>query len=116
MFDDWFNDKAIKIEEISRSESDQRNANETAANLSLYFYESCMFCTRVRKTIRALNITIELCDINKDREHLESLATRGGKTTVPCLRIAGKTPGEEKWLYESNDISQYLIRIFKPSS
>jgi glutathione S-transferase len=113
MFDDWLNDKEMKISEIPRTDSEQKAANETAANLALYHYESCMFCARVRKIIRALNITIELRDITKDRTHLEALATLGGQTTVPCLRIAGETSGKEKWLYESSDISQYLIQQFK---
>jgi glutaredoxin len=113
MFNDWFNDEEMKISETPRTDSEQKAANETAANLSLYHYESCMFCARVRKTIHALNITIKLCDITKDRSHLEALATLGGGTTVPCLRIAGKISGKEKWLYESSDISQYLIQQFK---
>jgi glutathione S-transferase len=49
----------------------------------------------------------------KDRANLSTLATLGGKTTVPCLRIAGEAPGEEKWLYESSDISEYLIEKLK---
>ena len=113
MFDDWFNDKQTSFEEILRTDSEQKIADETAAKFSLYYYESCIFCARVRKTIRALNVKIELRDIMKDRANLSTLATLGGKTTVPCLRIAGEAPGEEKWLYESSDISEYLIEKLK---
>jgi glutathione S-transferase len=113
MFDDWFNDKQTGLGEILRTDSEQKSADEAAAKFSLYYYESCVFCARVRKTIRALNVTIELRDVMKDRAHLSTLATLGGKTTVPCLRIAGEAPGEEKWLYESSDISEYLIEKLK---
>ena len=113
MFDDWFNDKQTDFKEILRTDSEQKSADKAAAKFSLYHYESCVFCARVRKTIRALNVTIELCDVMEDRSHLSTLATLGGKTTVPCLRIEGEAPGEEKWLYESSDISEYLIKELK---
>lgn len=42
-----------------------------------------------------------------DREHAQALMQGGGKTQVPCLRIEQADGGVE-WMYESDDIIQYL--------
>lgn len=42
-----------------------------------------------------------------DRENAQALMQGGGKTQVPCLRIEQADGGVE-WMYESNDIIQYL--------
>ena len=40
----------------------------------------------------------------------EELELNGGKVQVPCLRI--DSAGEVSWLYESNDIINYLEKHF----
>ncbi len=42
-----------------------------------------------------------------EREHAAALMQGGGKTQVPCLRIENEQ-GEVQWMYESNDIIEYL--------
>lgn len=42
-----------------------------------------------------------------DKEHAQALMQGGGKTQVPCLRIE-QSDGQVEWMYESNDIIQYL--------
>lgn len=37
----------------------------------------------------------------------QELVRGGGKTQVPCLRIENET-GDVQWMYESDDIIQYL--------
>ena len=42
-----------------------------------------------------------------DRDNAKALMQGGGKTQVPCLRIEHEN-GRVEWMYESNDIIQYL--------
>jgi glutathione S-transferase len=72
-----------------------------------------MFCARVRRAIAALRLDIELRDVMLSREHHRELATFGGSSTVPCLRI-GKDgdPARAEWMYESADIVAYLVERF----
>ena len=48
------------------------------------------------------NIKIEIVNINEDREAMKELIQNGGKRQVPCLFHDGK------YLYESNDIIEFL--------
>lgn len=58
-----------------------------------------------------MKLDIELRNINQVSEYRTELLAHGGHTTVPCLRIQD---GEEnvKWLYESSDITTYLVERF----
>ena len=49
---------------------------------------------------------LELKNTN-DRENAQALMLGGGKTQVPCLRIEN-ADGQVEWMYESDDIIQYL--------
>lgn len=80
------------------------------SHLSLYHFESCPFCQRVRAVIDRLGLEIELRDIRADAAHRAALAEGGGSTQVPCLRI--EKDGDVQWLYESADIARYLTENF----
>ena len=77
----------------------------------LYHYETCMFCARVKSTIRQLKLTLQTRDIHLNKDHMRDLIANGGKPTVPCLRIE-QQDGHATWLYESNDIKDYLLKKF----
>ena len=83
------------------------------SGLSLYHYDSCPFCMRVRQVIQHLGLEIELRNIQTDPDHRSALLEGGGKTTVPCLRI--ESPGGDvRWMYESSDIADYLRANYAP--
>lgn len=42
-----------------------------------------------------------------ERDNAQTLMQGGGKTQVPCLRVE-QVDGRVEWMYESNDIIQYL--------
>ena len=74
----------------------------------LYQYPSCPFCRRVRQYLDQEGIDVELRDILSDPGARHELVAGGGRATVPCLRI--ERAGDQRWLYESLDIIDYLRR------
>ena len=76
-------------------------------NLSLYYYPTCPFCIRVIFFLKRKGIDIPLKNIIQNMDDREALMAGGGKTQVPCLRIEDES-GHVEWLYESDDIVDYL--------
>jgi glutaredoxin 2 len=75
---------------------------------TLYQYDSCPFCVRVRRVINELGIPVAIRDTLRDPQARRELIEGGGRSMVPCLRI--ERGGEVSWLYESLDIIDYLRR------
>jgi glutaredoxin 2 len=84
--------------------TDETKVQELA---TLFKFDGCPFCTRVRRTIDALGLDVELRSIFDDPAHLQALREARGRTTVPVLRITSPN-GEERWMPESADIVRYL--------
>ena len=97
-----------------RSEEDQKKVDEETKKLALYQFHACPFCVKTRRTIRRLNLTIEYRDAKNDSEYRNELQTEGGKIKVPCLRIEENS--NIKWMYESDDIIEYLNKRFDTTS
>jgi len=71
--------------------------------LRLYVGTTCPFCKKVESFMEDNGIdSVEIKNIDEDKEAREYLIEKGGKKQVPCLFI-GKKP-----LYESLDIIKYL--------
>jgi len=99
---------------IKRSVDAQVDVDKQVASMSMYQYFACPFCIKTRRTVRRLNIPLEYRDAQvRGGEHRNTLEHEGGRIKVPCLRIdaADKTV----WLYESNDIIDYLNTNFDPA-
>lgn len=79
-------------------------------DLSLYYYDGCFFCGRVRKTLEDLGVRVEMRNILEDPQHLSDLVAARGRRTVPVLRI--RKEGGDEWMPESADIVAYLRRRF----
>ena len=82
-----------------------------AEQYTLYQYETCPFCYRVRAFMEQAGIEIPMKDTMFDREAYVELLRGGGSGTVPCLRIE-KDDGDVRWMYESLDIIDYLRNTF----
>ena len=80
-------------------------------NLSLYHFDGCPYCQRVRDAMKRLGIQIELRDIRASAEHLGALRAATGRSTVPVLRIE-EGEGKTRWMPESLDIVAYLEKEF----
>ncbi|RUO72917.1 glutaredoxin family protein [Idiomarina ramblicola] len=93
-----------------RTEEEQNKVDEACKSLALYQFSACPFCVKVRKEIARLNLNIELRDAKNNEQHRNELQDGGGRVKVPCLRIEqGETV---QWMYESDDINQYLQQRF----
>ena len=78
--------------------------------LTLYHFDACPYCARVRTVIDELGLDVEQRDIREDPSQRDELVARGLQT-VPVLRITA-ADGEEQWMPESQDIVDYLRREF----
>jgi glutathione S-transferase len=77
---------------------------------TLYYFEACPFCFKVRKTMKRLGIDMERKNLLKNPDFRTELIAGGGKKTVPCLKIGAGD--DAQWMYESKDIIQYLETQF----
>jgi glutaredoxin len=73
---------------------------------TLYQYESCPFCARVRRYLAEAGIDMPMKDTLRDPVARRELMEGGGSSMVPCLRI--ERDGAVQWMYESLDIIAYL--------
>ena len=104
-------DKLTPPKGIQRSDQEQSEMDKRTKNLALYQFNSCPFCIKVRRQIKRQSLNIELLDAQHNQQHREELLNGGGELKVPCLKIISET-GDVSWLYESNDIINYLQDTF----
>jgi glutaredoxin len=88
------------------SSEEKQKIAASSSGLSLYQYEACPFCVKVRRFLKAEGISLPLVNALTEPGRTE-LLDGGGKNQVPCLRIKDKD-GTVRWLYESGDIVAYL--------
>ncbi|MGM0481462.1 MAG: glutaredoxin family protein [Pseudomonadota bacterium] len=96
---------------VERSAEEQAKVDQACEKLALYQFKTCPFCIKVRKQMARLSLPIETCDAQHDAAARKQLEQGGGRVKVPCLRI-NNDDGSVNWLYESNDINQYLAHTF----
>ena len=95
---------------IERSEENQARIDESISHMSLYQFYACPFCIKTRRVIRKLNLPMEYRNAQAPGQLRSDLEELGGRIKVPCLRI--EEDGQDRWLYESDDINAYLERRF----
>jgi len=76
--------------------------------LTLYQFEECPFCLKVRVKLDELKIKYEKVNVSYSRDNplRKKLLKKSGVTSVPVLRI------EDKYIGESADIIEYLEQNF----
>ena len=92
---------------IVRRQKDQDRVDEAVIGLSLYQFNACPFCVKVRRHMRRNSLRIELRDAKNSNKIRCELVREGGKLKVPCLRIEADMQ-EVRWLYSSNEICAFL--------
>ena len=102
---DWIFSPSI----IKRNDESQAKTDQLTKDIKLYQFYACPFCTKTRRTIKRLNLKIETRNA-QEGEYRDELKLKGGQIKVPCLKI--EYAGEISWLYNSNDIIDYLCERF----
>jgi len=99
---------------IKRTPRDQKKADRQAGCLTLYDCGQNPFNNKIQRHIKQLNVPVEIKNLNRCHTYQKELLSGGGRAQVPCLRI--DSPNGSRWLYESEDIIQYLDRKFVPKA
>ena len=97
---------------IKRKEIEQDKIDKQTKNLTIYQFEACPFCVKVRRFIRKNSLRINLKDAKNNKIFKSELVNEGGKHKVPCLKIE-KINAKTEWLYESSEIIKFLEKEFK---
>jgi glutaredoxin len=100
---------------LNRSEAEQQDINYQTSQLALYQFAACPFCVKVRRSMKRLSLEIELRDAKQNQTFRSELEQQGGRIKTPCLRIENGE-GDVTWMYESNDIINYLEQRFTPKA
>lgn len=103
-------EKLTTSKSVKRSVDQQRKIDASTQHLALYQFKFCLYCVRVRREIKRLSLNIELRDALHNENYRKQLLEGGGQVRVPCLQIRDKN-GHINWLYESNDVINYLRQL-----
>ena len=96
---------------VERNPALQADVDEQTTALTLYQYEACPFCVKVRRVMKRQALNINTRDVKRSATAKEELLAGGGDLKVPCLRIDEGEHGYQ-WMYESGAIIQYLENRF----
>jgi glutaredoxin len=97
---------------IVRDIKDQEVVDAKTAKMSLYQFNACPFCVKVRRRLRKYSLNVELRDAKNHALYKDELIREGGKHKVPCLRIEDAT-SNVRWMYSSDDICSFLKGEFR---
>ena len=107
-------DFLTKPRPIVREKHEQDAIDAKTSGMSLYQFNACPFCVKVRRVITKQALKIELRDAKNNAGFKDELTREGGKHKVPCLRIEEAGKGV-RWLYSSDDIASFLEKEFSLS-
>ncbi|MEG3767867.1 glutathione S-transferase N-terminal domain-containing protein [Alteromonas sp. 14N.309.X.WAT.G.H12] len=105
-----FIDVITRPRKLKRSAQAQHAVKQEVKAMALYQFFACPFCIKTRRALHRLNLPIETRNAKKGTSFRAELEAQGGKGKVPCLRVSEN--GKDIWMYESNDIIQYLEQRF----
>lgn len=99
---------------VKRSAAEQAQVDAATKSLTLYHYQACPFCVKVRRAFKRYSLNVETRDAKRSEQAKQELLQGGGVLKVPCLRIVEN--GQVEWLYESSAIIAYLESRFGDSA
>lgn len=105
--DNWF-----KVKPVVRSNEEQCSLDRESRRIQLYFCKTCPTSIRIKRRCEQLGLRVVEKDVKRVNAYRNELIHGGGEVRVPCLRIEGRNGQEARWLYEGNNILQYLNRRF----
>lgn len=92
---------------MSETDARPRPGDPDEPHLALYQTRMCPYCVAVRRTLKKLDLDVEIRDLREDPQHRRDLIAARGRGTVPVLRIT-EADGSERWMPESMDIIAWL--------
>ena len=92
---------------IKRDADLQSAINTATKKLTLYQYNACPFCVKVRRSMKRNALNIQTNDAKRCQQSRDELVAGGGKLKVPCLKIEDEQGGHQ-WMYDSSEIISYL--------
>ena len=92
---------------VTRDPAEQAVIDDQTSQLTLYQYEACPFCVKVRRAIKRHGLHIETRDVKRSEAAKGELLAGGGDLKVPCLKIEDSA-GAATWMHDSKDIISYL--------
>tara|TARA_B100000767_G_scaffold273882_1_gene305300 strand:- start:4444 stop:4806 length:363 start_codon:yes stop_codon:yes gene_type:complete len=95
---------------IFREKVSQNKIDKVTKYLTIYQFEACPFCVKVRRFIRKNSLKIDIKDAKNNKTFKAELVNEGGKHKVPCLRI-DRINSKTEWLYDSNEIIKFLNKL-----
>lgn len=105
--DYWF-----KVKPVSRSTEEQCSLDRESRRIQLYFCNTCPMSIKVKRRCEQLGLRVVEKDVKRVNAYRNELIHGGGEVRVPCLRVEGRQEQEPRWLYDANNIMQYLDRRF----
>lgn len=105
--DSWF-----KVKPVTRSREEQCSLDRESRRIQLYFCKTCPTSIKIKRRCEQLGLRIVEKDVQRVDAYRNELIHGGGEVRVPCLRIEGRNEQNTRWLYEGNNILQYLNRRF----
>jgi len=102
-----FADFLTRPRPMVRNQQEQDAVDEMTSRMSLYQFNACPFCIKVRRHLRRYSLNVELKDAKNDYVVKNELIKEGGKHKVPCLRIMIDANNID-WLYSSDRICSFL--------
>jgi glutaredoxin len=106
-----FLDRQFAPKALPRTPEYQARVDREISKLTLYQFEACPFCIKVRRAAKRMGLSLPLKNVQTDASARTELLERGGMVQVPCLKIL-KDDGEIQWMYESSDIIRFLTERF----
>jgi len=78
------------------------------AKITLYQFEQCPYCEKVRQKLAEKNVEYEKVNVPHDREDpiRKDLLEKSGVATVPVIQI------DDKYIGESSDIVNHLEKNY----
>ena len=92
---------------VVRAPAQQAAIDAHCSSLTLYQFQTCPFCIKVRQEMARLSLNIERRDAQKEDANRTELVRGAGHAKVPCLKITD-TAGNSQWLVDSKAIIAYL--------
>jgi len=105
-------DRWVSVKPVKRSAEEQSSLDRESRRIQLYFCKTCPKSIRIKRYCQFLGLRVVEKDVMRVNSYRKELIHGGGEVRVPCLRIEGNKGKETRWMYDGDQIFDYLNRRF----